>query len=42
MTVKELKEFISGNFCRRTGFTNEHSYYSKKHQKKQRFATAYD
>ena len=37
MTVKELKDIIFKNYCRRIKFTKENSYYSMKHQKKKDF-----
>ena len=34
MTAKERKDFLFENYYRRTGFTKENSYYSRKYQKK--------
>ena len=34
MTVKELKDFIYENYCRRIGFPKENRYYSMIHHKK--------
>ena len=34
MTIRELREFIYENYCKRVGFSKKGPYYSLKKQKK--------
>ena len=41
MSVNEIRDFISENYYKRTGFSKENNYYSKEHlKKKERFIVA--